>query len=155
MGRTASRPERVACAGTWKRRGGRPASSSAAPDALLLLLDLLPATQTQRCIVTTLWQNDVNRERAGREHGGNCDIKNLARGSRCFFPVFVKGAGLSLGDLHFSQGDGELSFCGAIEMAGITTLKVDIIKGGVEKFAMTMPVSGKGGEIELTEDGFC
>ena len=77
----------------------------------------------------------------GREHGGNCDIKNLSRGSRCFFPVFVEGAGLSLGDLHFSQGDGELSFCGAIEMAGITTLKVDIIKGGVEKFAMTMPVS--------------
>lgn len=76
----------------------------------------------------------------GREHGGNCDIKNLSRGSRCFFPVFVEGAGLSLGDLHFSQGDGELSFCGAIEMAGITTMKVDIIKGGVEKFAMTMPV---------------
>lgn len=75
------------------------------------------------------------------EHGGNCDVKNLSRGSRCFFPVFVEGAGLSLGDLHFSQGDGELSFCGAIEMAGITTLKVDIIKGGVEKFAMTMPVS--------------
>ncbi|UZJ54463.1 hypothetical protein CBS101457_003783 [Exobasidium rhododendri] len=76
----------------------------------------------------------------GREHGGNCDIKNLSRGSRCFFPVFVEGAGLSLGDLHFSQGDGELSFCGAIEMAGITTLKVDVIKGGMEKFAMTMPI---------------
>uniref|UniRef100_A0A8H7XN97 Formamidase n=1 Tax=Psilocybe cubensis TaxID=181762 RepID=A0A8H7XN97_PSICU len=41
----------------------------------------------------------------GREHGGNCDIKNLSRGSRCYFPVFVKGANLSVGDLHFSQGD--------------------------------------------------
>lgn len=51
-----------------------------------------------------------------REHGGNCDIKNLSRGSRCYFPVYVDEAKLSLGDLHFSQGDGELTFCGAIEM---------------------------------------
>ncbi|KAH8094540.1 Acetamidase Formamidase [Cristinia sonorae] len=76
----------------------------------------------------------------GREHGGNCDIKNLSRGSRCYFPVFIKGANLSMGDLHFSQGDGELSFCGAIEMAGVLTLKTSIIKGGVEKFALKQPI---------------
>lgn len=75
-----------------------------------------------------------------REHGGNCDIKNLSRGSRCYFPVYVDEAKLSLGDLHFSQGDGELTFCGAIEMAGIITLKCDIIKGGVEKFALKQPI---------------
>ncbi|KAI0696454.1 Acetamidase/Formamidase [Cytidiella melzeri] len=74
----------------------------------------------------------------GREHGGNCDIKNLSRGSRCYFPVFVKGANLSVGDLHFSQGD--MSFCGAIEMAGIITLSTSIIKGGVEKFALKQPI---------------
>ncbi|KAI0766789.1 Acetamidase Formamidase [Irpex lacteus] len=74
----------------------------------------------------------------GREHGGNCDIKNLSRGSRCYFPVFVKGANLSVGDLHFSQGD--ISFCGAIEMAGIITLRTSIIKGGVEKFALKNPI---------------
>lgn len=68
-----------------------------------------------------------------REHGGNVDIKNLSRGSRAFLPVFVDGAGLAVGDLHFSQGDGELSFCGAIEMAGIITLGVSILPGGVEK----------------------
>ncbi|KIK63572.1 hypothetical protein GYMLUDRAFT_259300 [Collybiopsis luxurians FD-317 M1] len=76
----------------------------------------------------------------GREHGGNCDIKNLSKGSRCYFPVFVKGANLSVGDLHFSQGDGELSFCGAIEMAGIITMSTSIIKGGVEKFALKQPI---------------
>ncbi|KAJ4488510.1 Acetamidase Formamidase [Lentinula aciculospora] len=75
----------------------------------------------------------------GREHGGNCDIKNLSRGSRCYFPVFIKGANLSVGDLHFSQGD-EISFCGAIEMAGIITLSISIIKGGVEKFALKQPI---------------
>jgi formamidase len=52
------------------------------------------------------------------EHGGNCDIKNLSRGSKVYLPVHVQGAKFSVGDLHFSQGDGEISFCGAIEMAG-------------------------------------
>ncbi|KZS92014.1 Acetamidase/Formamidase [Sistotremastrum niveocremeum HHB9708] len=74
----------------------------------------------------------------GREHGGNCDIKNLSKGSRCYFPVFVKGANLSVGDLHFSQGD--MSFCGAIEMAGIITFKCSIIKNGIEKFALKQPI---------------
>src|SRR5262245_33001570 len=31
-----------------------------------------------------------------REHGGNCDIKDLSRGSKIFFPVYVDGAGLSV-----------------------------------------------------------
>ena len=42
--------------------------------------------------------------------------KNLSRGAIAYFPVFVPGAKLSMGDMHFSQGDGEVSFCGAIEM---------------------------------------
>lgn len=75
-----------------------------------------------------------------REHGGNCDIKNLTRGSRVYFPVYVKGANLSLGDLHFSQGDGEITFCGAIEMAGWIDLRVDLIKDGVSKYRMVNPI---------------
>lgn len=50
------------------------------------------------------------------EHGGNVDINNISRGSVTYLPVHVKGAKFSVGDLHFSQGDGEISFCGAIEM---------------------------------------
>ena len=38
-----------------------------------------------------------------RENGGNCDIKNLSRGCKVYFPVFVEGANLSMGDMHFSQ----------------------------------------------------
>ena len=71
-----------------------------------------------------------------REHGGNCDIKNLSRGSRIYFPVFVKGGGLSMGDIHFSQGDGEISFCGAIETAGWIDLHVDLIKDGMSKYGI-------------------
>lgn len=75
-----------------------------------------------------------------REHGGNCDIKNLSRGSRVYFPVYVKNAGLSMGDIHFSQGDGEITFCGAIEMAGYLDLRVDLIKGGMEKYGIKNPI---------------
>lgn len=75
-----------------------------------------------------------------REHGGNCDIKNLTKGASVYFPVYVKGGGLSMGDIHFSQGDGEISFCGAIEMAGYLDLRVSIIKGGVAKYGIKNPV---------------
>ena len=75
-----------------------------------------------------------------REHGGNCDIKDLSRGSKIYFPVYVKGAGLSMGDLHFSQGDGEITFCGAIEMAGWLHLKVDLIKDGMAKYGIKNPI---------------
>jgi formamidase len=82
-----------------------------------------------------------------REHGGNCDIKNLSKGSRIYFPVYVPGAKLSMGDIHFSQGDGEISFCGAIEMSGYLDLHVDLIKGGMAKYAMTNPIF-KPGPVE-------
>ncbi len=75
-----------------------------------------------------------------REHGGNCDIKDLSRGSKIYFPVYVKDAGLSMGDLHFSQGDGEITFCGAIEMAGWLHLRVNLIKGGMEKYEIKNPI---------------
>ncbi|MDJ0109571.1 acetamidase/formamidase family protein, partial [Rhodococcus erythropolis] len=72
-----------------------------------------------------------------RENGGNQDIKNLTKGSRIFYPVFVDGANLSVGDLHFSQGDGEITFCGAIEMGGFIDLRVDIIKGGMDTYGVS------------------
>ena len=75
-----------------------------------------------------------------REHGGNCDIKNLSRGSSVYFPVYVKGGGLSMGDIHFSQGDGEITFCGAIEMAGYLDLRVNLIKGGMAMYGIKNPI---------------
>ena len=72
-----------------------------------------------------------------RENGGNQDIKNFTAGTRVFYPVFVPGANLSFGDLHFSQGDGEITFCGAIEMGGFMDLHVDLIKGGMETYGVS------------------
>ena len=68
-----------------------------------------------------------------------CDIKNLSRGCKVYFPVFVPGANLSMGDMHFSQGDGEVSFCGAIEMSGFLDLKCTIIKGGMKLLPVVGP----------------
>jgi formamidase len=82
-----------------------------------------------------------------REHGGNCDIKNLTKGSTCYFPVYIKGGGLSMGDIHFSQGDGEITFCGAVEMAGWIDLHVDVIKGGMSTYGLDSPVF-KPGPVE-------
>lgn len=54
--------------------------------------------------------------------------------------MHVPGAKFSVGDLHFSQGDGEISFCGAIEMAGVITLKFSVIKNGMAKLDMKSPI---------------
>ncbi|RAL64566.1 hypothetical protein DID88_001601 [Monilinia fructigena] len=74
------------------------------------------------------------------EHGGNCDIKNLSRGSKVYLPVHVKGAKFSVGDLHFSQGDGEISFCGAIEMSGVITINFKVMKNGIADLGMKSPI---------------
>jgi formamidase len=60
-----------------------------------------------------------------RENGGNLDVAQVREGSRLLLPVHVPGAMLSVGDLHFAQGDGEV--CGtAIEIPGTVTLEVSV-----------------------------
>jgi formamidase len=63
-----------------------------------------------------------------RENGGNLDVKQLTRGTTVWFPVFVPGGLLSIGDAHFAQGEGEV--CGtAIEMSGMFHLRLGLHKG--------------------------
>jgi formamidase len=100
--------------------------------------------EPQDAVLGTLAGADYHRAAAEaartappRENGGNQDIKNLTKGSRIFYPVFVPGANLSVGDLHFSQGDGEITFCGAIEMGGFIDLHVDLIKGGMQTYGVS------------------
>jgi formamidase len=64
-----------------------------------------------------------------REYGGNLDIRGLGAGAVLYLPVEVPGALLSVGDVHFAQGDGEV--CGAaIEVAGSVTLRASLMLGG-------------------------
>lgn len=68
------------------------------------------------------------------EYGGNIDIKDLLVGICIFFLVYVKGVGFLMGDLYFLQGDGEIGFCGVIEMDGVSYVGFDFIKGGMVKY---------------------
>ncbi|MGP1383026.1 MAG: formamidase [Thainema sp.] len=114
---------------------------AALPNPQNAILGTLPKSEYERVAA------EAARTVPPREHGGNCDIKNLSKGTRIYFPVYVEGAKLSMGDIHFSQGDGEISFCGAIEMSGYIDLHVDIIKGGVEKYNLVNPIF-KPGPVE-------
>jgi formamidase len=60
-----------------------------------------------------------------REFGGNMDITDVAAGARVSFVAQVPGAMLSIGDLHFAQGDGE-SYGTAIEMAGTVEFRCSV-----------------------------
>jgi formamidase len=62
-----------------------------------------------------------------RENGGNTDVKQMVKGTTLLFPCFIDGCGLSVGDVHWAQGDGEVSGT-AIEMNAIVTVKVDVRK---------------------------
>jgi formamidase len=41
--------------------------------------------------------------------------------------------------MHFSQGDGEVSFCGAIEMSGFLELRCSVIKNGMKLLPVVGP----------------
>ncbi|MCI4350880.1 MAG: acetamidase/formamidase family protein [Thermoplasmata archaeon] len=65
--------------------------------------------------------------------GGNMDNRLHRAGSRVHLPVFRAGAGLSIGDPHALQGDGEV--CGTgIETEATVHLRVDLVPGGAPPF---------------------
>ncbi len=64
-----------------------------------------------------------------RENGGNMDVRDLMAGSRLLLPVHLPGAMLSIGDLHFAQGDGEVCLS-AIETGGSATVRVGVRRDG-------------------------
>ena len=66
-----------------------------------------------------------------REHGGNMDIRYLKAGVSIYLPCYLEGCGLAIGDLHYAQGDGEVSGT-ALEMDATVTLTTEIIKDGPE-----------------------
>ncbi|HZU14970.1 MAG TPA: acetamidase/formamidase family protein [Chloroflexota bacterium] len=61
-------------------------------------------------------------------YGGNMDYRGLGQGVTVYFPVFVPGALLHLGDAHAVQGDGEIVGTG-VEVSCEVRFTVDLIKG--------------------------
>ncbi len=63
-----------------------------------------------------------------RENGGNMDVQQMQVGTRLMLPCFVDGCGLFVGDVHYAQGDGEVSGT-AIEMGAVVTVRTEVLKG--------------------------
>ena len=68
-------------------------------------------------------------------HGGNLDCTMVKEGSEIFLPVNTKGALLSMGDLHATMGDGEISGAG-LEISGSVKVKIEVIKNFTYKTPM-------------------
>ncbi len=62
------------------------------------------------------------------EHGGNMDYKGFVAGVSVYFPVFVPGGLLFMGDGHAVQGDGEIVGTG-IEVSFDVQFTVGLLKG--------------------------
>lgn len=63
-----------------------------------------------------------------RENGGNMDVQQMQVGTKLMLPCFVDGCGLFVGDVHYAQGDGEVSGT-AIEMGAVVTVRTEILPG--------------------------
>jgi formamidase len=63
-----------------------------------------------------------------RENGGNMDVQQMQIGTTLLLPCFIDGCGLFVGDVHYAQGDGEVSGT-AIEMGAVVTVRTDVLKG--------------------------
>jgi formamidase len=86
------------------------------------------ATPKEVCGPTGSHKDRCLRTIPPRENGGNMDVKQMVKGTTLLLPCFVKGCLLSIGDVHFAQGDGEVSGT-AIEMDATVTVKVAVRKG--------------------------
>ena len=84
------------------------------------------------------YKDDCLRTIPPRENGGNMDVQQQQIGTKIIFPCFIDGCGLFAGDIHYAQGDGEVSGT-AIEMGSVLTVRVKILPGkGTD---MDMPVT--------------
>jgi formamidase len=63
-----------------------------------------------------------------RENGGNMDVQQMQVGTTLLLPCFIEGCGLFVGDVHYAQGDGEVSGT-AIEMGAVVTVTAELRKG--------------------------
>ena len=67
-----------------------------------------------------------------RENGGNMDVKQMVAGTKILFPCWVDGCLLSIGDVHYAQGAGEVSGT-AIEIPSTSRVRTQIIRGGMSR----------------------
>lgn len=88
----------------------------------------LPLAPMLGCFGVAPYGNQAISTATSAEHGGNMDYRGFVAGVTVYFPVFVPGALLFVGDGHALQGDGEIVGTG-IEISFDVQFTVRILKG--------------------------
>jgi amidase len=60
-------------------------------------------------------------------HGGNMDNNDIKENSIVYLPIFTEGGLFSIGDIHATMGDGEIS-TGGVDIDSEVTAKLEVIK---------------------------
>jgi len=108
----------------WKSREAELAQAG----GIALLPQPTGAVPASVCGPTGSHKDDCLRTIPPRENGGNMDVQQMQVGTRILFPCFIDGCGLFAGDVHYAQGDGEVSGT-AIETGAVVTLRTRILPG--------------------------
>lgn len=129
---------------SWKKRE----ADLQAAGGVVLLPDPGFALPADICAENGKYKDDCLRTIPPRENGGNMDVQQMQVGTKIIFPCFIDGCGLFAGDVHYAQGDGEVSGT-AIEMGAIVKLRTKILKRKGKK--MVMPATKGNDEIRDIE----
>ena len=124
----------------------------AAEEGSVFLPHALHATPASICGPEGSEKDECLRTIPPREHGGNMDIRYLGVGVTIYLPCYIDGCGLMIGDLHYAQGDGEVSGT-AIEMDADVLLTTRVIEGAGR--AMSSPhYEGPSGLLDIPSRRF-
>ena len=115
---------------------------------VVLLPQPLGAMPAAVCGPEGTHKDDCLRTIPPRENGGNMDVQQMQLGTVLLLPCFIDGCGLFIGDVHYAQGDGEVSGT-AIEMGAKVTVTASIRKG--EGAYITSPQVEGGRQIKNME----
>jgi acetamidase/formamidase len=88
---------------------------------------ILPLDPMLGCLGVAPSRNQAISSATSDAHGGNMDYRGFVTGVTAYFPVFVSGALLFMGDGHAVQGDGEIVGTG-IEVSFDVRFTVKILK---------------------------
>ena len=87
------------------------------------------ATPIEICGEGGTFSEECLRTIPPREQGGNLDIRYLQVGVTIYLPCELPGCGLAIGDVHYIQGDGEVSGT-ALEMDATVIVTTEVLKDG-------------------------
>jgi formamidase len=108
----------------WLQREGALAEAG----GIALMPESTAALPTAICGPDGSHKDECLRTIPPRENGGNMDVQQMQVGTTLLLPCFIDGCGLFVGDVHYAQGDGEVSGT-AIEMGATVTVTTEVLKG--------------------------